>query len=158
MILNNGKFILAICFVLSMLSVSWYLKRKKKRMVSWSTFAYSGHVFFLGIIIYVLYSLAYYSVTEYYPNREFTKKEWQDNIEKRYEFYKDLTRNKKDLILYKGEDGIIEQLGPPMFRNDSTIYYYLGITPSLFAIDPELLVIQFDENKKSFNFFKRRQS
>lgn len=39
-----------------------------------------------------------------YPNREFTKKEWSSNTEKRYEFYRDLSENKKDLLLHKREN------------------------------------------------------
>ncbi len=39
-----------------------------------------------------------------YPNREFTKKEWSSNKEKRYELYRDLSENKKDLLLHKREN------------------------------------------------------
>ncbi len=158
MIYNNGKFILAIGFILSIVFIGWYLKKKKKKKISWKSLTYSGHMFFVGVIIYVLYALCYYTVANYYPNREFKKEDWLGNIEERYELCNDLVKKKKDLLLDRSESEIIDQLGLPLYRNDSTIHYYLGITPSFFAIDPELLVIQLNENGECINFYRKRQS
>lgn len=142
MILNNGKLILLISFVLSAMLIYRLLKRRKKKIISWKTLTYSGHVFFLGVIIYIVYTLTYYSVVNHYSQKQFSAKDWIDFPEKRYELYKDIQRSK--VLIDKDKNRVNELLGAPSFNNDSTYYYYMGIKPGLFIINPEYLIINFD--------------
>jgi len=157
MILNNGKLLLLVCFVLAFLFVGWFLKRKNKLNISWEAFSNIGYVFFLGIAFYFSIILCDYFIKYNYHDRIFTKKEWINNEEKRYEICLDLINNNKEILLGHNKDDIINELGYPHISNDSLYYYYLGITPSLFAVDPEFLVIKFNDKNISCTIFRERK-
>ena len=152
MILNNGKLILLISFVLSATLIYRILKMRKRKITLWDTLVYSGHVFFLGVIIYIVYTLTYYSVVNHYSQKQFSVKDWSDFPEKRYELYKDIQRS--EMLIDKDKGRVNELLGTPSFYNDSIYYYYLGIEPGLFTINPKYLIITFDGDMSKKISFK----
>ena len=153
-----GKVILISSFGLAVFIVCTYLKKKKKLRFSPESFSYVGFTFFLGLIIYVLIAVGYGFTKNMYPERNFTRTEWLDNKEKRYEIYQDLSKNKCELFLNSSKEKVIHNLGTPQFSNDSLFYYYLGITPGLFALDPEYLIIEFSDKERSRSFSIKRFS
>lgn len=86
------------------------------------------------------------SIGTYYPERDFDKKAWSENEEKRYEYADDLVENQKLIGLSRTE--IKEILGEPKYENENSMTYYLGFSPrNFFAIDPDWLEVSFEQDK-----------
>lgn len=102
--------------------------------------------FFMTPIIYVGLIFTWISFETYYPEKDFDKEKWADNLEKRYEYADDLVDNDKLIGLTKKE--IKEMLGEPEYENEKTMTYYIGFSPRhLFGIDPDYLEIDFEDGK-----------
>lgn len=151
----NGKLFLVICFIAATLISCWHLKRTNNLSVSLKTFSYIGNVFFLGLAIFFVFTLSFYSIKNSYQRKEFTKSDWMEDREKRFELYDDLVH--KRLLQNKTKEEMINLLGSPFLSKDSVFYYYLGLKPGLFAVDPEFLIIEFD-TIHSTKFYTKRFS
>jgi outer membrane protein assembly factor BamE (lipoprotein component of BamABCDE complex) len=147
---------LYISFLISAFFVGYWLKRKGRLKFSLKLFSYSGVLFFMGVLLYLILILTVCGIQDHFSNRDFNKETWSENMEGRYEMYKDLATNKKGLFLNKSKEDVQELLGTPFYSDDSLYYYYLGVKPGLFAIDPEFLIIEFDAVNKSNNFYLKR--
>lgn len=99
-------------------------------------------------IIYVGLIVAWVSFASYYPERDFDKENWRTDIEKRYEMTDDLVDNEK--LIGKTKEEVKELLGQENVNFDSTLWtYYIGFKPSILGIDPDVLEIEFKDNKVS---------
>lgn len=101
---------------------------------------------FVTPIIYVGLILTWISIETYYPERDFDKTKWADDIEKRYEYADDLVDNEKLIGLSRQE--VKEMLGEPEHETENSMTYYIGFSPRNFiGIDPDYLEINFKDNK-----------
>jgi hypothetical protein len=99
-------------------------------------------------VIYVGLIIGWVSYVSYYPERDFDKEKWRTDIERRYEMTDDLVENGK--LIGKTKDEIKELLGQEEVSLDGLRWtYYIGFKPSLFGIDPDVLEIEFKEDKVS---------
>ena len=102
--------------------------------------------FFVTPAIYVGLILTWISIETYYPERDFNKEKWADNVEKRYEYADDLVDNEKLIGLTRIE--IKEMLGEPEYETENSMTYYIGFSPRhLFGIDPDFLEIDVKDGK-----------
>lgn len=102
--------------------------------------------FFVTPVIYVGLILIWLSIETYYPERDFDKGKWTENVEKRYEYADDLVDNEKLVGLTKNE--IKEILGEPDYENEHSMTYYIGFSKRhLFRIDPDYLEISFKDGR-----------
>jgi amino acid transporter len=113
-----------------------------RRLTTWLTTLVLTPIIYVGLIV------IWVSYVSYYPERDFDKKKWTADIEKRYEMTDDLVDNGK--LIGKTKDEIKELLGQEDVSLDSSRWtYYIGFKPSLFGIDPDVLEIEFKDGKVS---------
>ncbi|MCL2720954.1 MAG: hypothetical protein FWD47_06395 [Treponema sp.] len=94
-------------------------------------------------IIYFIIILLWISIISYYPKEEFTIYKWHENIHERYRMSKHLIKN--DTLIGKTKDEVTEILGYDFYETgNNSIGYYLGHVPGLINIDPDILVIYFE--------------
>lgn len=99
-------------------------------------------------VIYVGLILAWFAFATYYPERDFDKEKWETDIEKRYEMADDLVDNGK--LIGKTREEIKELLGQEEVNLDSSRWtYYIGFKPSIIGIDPDILEVEFKDDKVS---------
>ena len=102
--------------------------------------------FFVTPIVYVGLIFTWISIETYYPEKEFDKEKWAENVEKRYKYADDLVDNEKLIGLTRQE--IKEILGEPEYESKSSMTYYIGFSPRhIFGIDPDYLEIEFKNEK-----------
>lgn len=95
---------------------------------------------YVGLVVGWLVSVSYYSV------KDFDKEKWNTDIEKRYEMTDDLIDNGK--LIGKTKNEIKELLGQEAVSSDSAQWtYYIGFKPGPFAIDPDVLEVEFKNGK-----------
>ena len=101
------------------------------------------------IITPLLYITGFYilfSVISYYPSHDFNKEKWMNDKEKRYELSEDLIAGK--ILIDKTKQEVIELLGKEFSTKESDYWIYdLGYSPGLIVIDPDILIIEFKDNK-----------
>ena len=123
----------------------WFFRKRK---FTGGKFAVSVLLatFISAPIVYAAAIIVWLTWISYYPSREFDKVRWERDFEKRYELSLDLIENKK--LIGKTKFEIIELLGQEENTVESdTWQYYLGTKPSLMLIDPDVLVIEFNDGK-----------
>ncbi|MCD4793048.1 MAG: hypothetical protein K8R54_07450 [Bacteroidales bacterium] len=111
-----------------------------RKSVTWiSTLIITPLLYIAGL--YILFS-----VISYYPSHDFNKEKWKNDKEKRYELSEDLIAGK--ILIGKTKQEVIELLGKELnnTKNDSWIYD-LGYSPGLIVFDPDILIIEFKDNK-----------
>lgn len=97
-------------------------------------------------VIYIGFIIGWILIASYYPERDFDQVKWQTDIERRYEMTDDLIDNGK--LIGKTKNEIKLLLGQEEASFDgSTWTYYIGFKPSLLGIDPDILVIEFENGK-----------
>ena len=102
--------------------------------------------FFATPVIYVGLFFIWSAFATYYPERDFDKEKWTENLEKRYEYADDLVDNQKLIGLSRQK--IEEMLGKPEYEKENSMTYYIGFSPrNLFGIDPDFLEIEFKDGK-----------
>jgi hypothetical protein len=100
----------------------------------------------LTLMVYVGIITLWLSVAMYYPKEDFDKDKWKSDVKKRYEMTDDLVNNKK--LIGKTKEEIIQLLGQEenIFESDEWTYN-VGFRPSMFGIDPDILEIEFKDDK-----------
>jgi len=97
-------------------------------------------------IIYLLFIAAFIFCSEYYPNRDFDKKQWLADSTKRYEYSKDIISSK--MLIGKTQQQVKQILGDSGNKDsEATWYYELGYRPQITGIDPDYLEIDFKYGK-----------
>lgn len=97
--------------------------------------------------VYFLLVYGYFMISAYYPDRTFDRDAWLNDREIRYEYTQSL--RKQQLLDGKTQEEVKEYLGEPDEKTATTFTYYIGFKPSVFKIDPDCLVIEFENNKVS---------
>lgn len=115
---------------------------RARHLTTWLVTIVLTPVIYIGII------LAWIAFATYYPERDFDKEKWKADIEKRYEMTDDLVDNGK--LIGKTKEEIKELLGQEDVNSDSTLWtYYIGFKPSIIGIDPDVLEVEFKNDKVS---------
>ncbi len=97
-------------------------------------------------LLYSLTIIIWITWVEYYPERPFSKSEWIENKQKRYELTKDLTRDNN--LIGKTKNEIFNLLGKCEEDTLDSIWYFdIGVLPSIMIVDCEELKIDFKDNK-----------
>lgn len=99
-------------------------------------------------VVYISLIFMWVSYVSYYPERDFDKERWRADTETRYEMTDDLIEN--DKLIGKTKDEVKKLLGQEEVSPDGSRWiYYIGFSPSLFGIDPDVLEIEFKDDKVS---------
>ena len=113
-----------------------------RQVTTWLTTILLTPIIYVGLIV------VWVAYVSYYPERDFDKAKWKTDIEKRYEMTDDLVDNGK--LIGKTKEEVKELLGQEDVSLDGSRWtYYIGFKPSLFGIDPDVLEIEFKEDKVS---------
>ena len=95
---------------------------------------------------YVIVILIWIVIIEHYPNREFDKKMWQTDKDKRYEYTHDLINSK--ILIGKTKNQVLQLLGDDADTSQiNELGYDIGFRPKLMGIDPSYLIIDFKDGK-----------
>jgi len=79
----------------------------------------------------------------YYPNRDFTQKEWKINTEKHYEYSVSIIKSK--ILIGKSKSQVEELLGQAGYNADPDTWKYdLGDEPDILALSEPFLFIYFE--------------
>ena len=84
-------------------------------------------------------------IIEYYPNRDFDKKAWLTDSDKRYEYTHDLISSK--LLIGKSKVEVVQMLGKTDTTQTNELYYYIGYRPVFTGIDPSNIEVDFRKGK-----------
>jgi hypothetical protein len=96
-------------------------------------------------IIYLMVMLIWFFSISYYPEEKFDSIKWKNNIEERYKMANDIIE--KNILTGKTKDEIIELLGNDGYESgEGTVSYYLGFVPGLANIDPDVLILYFEND------------
>lgn len=98
---------------------------------------------FLSPFVYVGIMLIWFFSISYYPESKFDKKEWDTNVEERYEMSEDIIES--ELLIGKTKNEVVKLLGSDYSDYITEISYELGYVPELFNIDPDYLDIYFND-------------
>ena len=82
--------------------------------------------------------------TEYYSTKRFDKNKWIANEDKRYEMTQDLIASK--ILMGKTKEQVVALLGDAD-TTTNIVTYYVGYKPALIRIDPDMIDIEFKDNK-----------
>lgn len=101
------------------------------------------------VVYCITFGIAFYFIFLYYPNRNFDKTEWNNNIKKRYEYTQKIIQNK--MLIGKTKQEVLNLLGNKnidsttemISYNKDQWYYDIGNVPGLGNIDPNVLIVQF---------------
>jgi hypothetical protein len=96
-------------------------------------------------VFYGLMILAWVLLSSYYPSRNFDRKAWLTDSDRRYEYTHDLINRK--LLIGKTRAQVEQLLGANGDTSQSELYYYIGFRPELTGIDPSSLIIDFNNGK-----------
>ena len=97
-------------------------------------------------ILYVLLIILWIFIISYYPSYDFNKKEWLADKETRYELSEDIIESQ--ILIGKTKQQVREILGNDENKEEDNYWqYYLGFKPTLFAIDPDILRVEFKNGK-----------
>ncbi len=95
--------------------------------------------------IYFLLVFAWIFTVSYYPNRNFDRKAWMADSDKRYEYTQDLIDSK--LLIGKTHEEVEQILGRNSDTSRRKLKYYIGSKPSIIVDDPSSLTIHFKNGK-----------
>lgn len=99
-----------------------------------------------ALFLYVAIGATWFFIISYYPHREFNREAWLTNPEKRYELSKSIINS--GILIGKTKAEVGEILGTGSHAGaENRWYYYLGFKPSLIGIDPDVLDIEFKDEK-----------
>jgi hypothetical protein len=94
-------------------------------------------------ILYVMIITLWIFSISYYPKEKFDTIKWHENTEERYKMSAYIIENK--ILIGKTKEEIIKLLGNDYHKREKdSIGYYLGFVPGLFSIDPDVLIIYFE--------------
>jgi hypothetical protein len=137
-------FILLFFFFILLLAFWWWIFRKteskpKRIALTLSLAAVSTP------IIYGLIIMAWFFTISYYPNRDFDRKAWLTDTDRRYEYSHDLINSK--LLIGKTRKQVEQILGKNSDTSQTELYYYIGYRPEIGGIDPSSIIIEFKNGK-----------
>jgi hypothetical protein len=94
-------------------------------------------------IMYIVVIFLWLTIISYYPKEKFDTIKWHENIEERYKMSENIIKEK--ILIGKTREEVIEILGSDFYeRGMDNIGYYLGFIPQLYNIDPDVLIIYFE--------------
>lgn len=96
-------------------------------------------ILYLAILFVVLFVYAYY------PKEAFNRLEWINNPQERYEMSENIIES--NMLIGKSKDEVIKLLGSDYSVSNDSIYYYIGMLPGLFRLEPDILDIYFEGGK-----------
>ncbi len=141
--LLNGKLILAILILLSLLMVRRFGVPRGRKVKAKDLFLL-GHVFVISLALYGIYSYCLLQVSFHENRRAFNSPSWQANREKRIEMLDDLVD--RELLSSKDSNTVIGMLGHPVrIIRDSTrsaLEFYTGFRQAPFQADPTFLFVE----------------
>lgn len=113
---------------------------KRKRLVIGLATIVITPVLYTGLIV------AWVAALSYYPEKDFNTEKWNSDADKRYEMTDDLIESK--ILMGKTKQDVVNFLGQAEADfNNSQWSYYIGFKPGLINIDPDVLEIEFKDNK-----------
>lgn len=99
-------------------------------------------------VVYIGFLLIWLLMSSSFEAKEFTKENWANNRNTRYEYVSDLIDNNKLIGLTKIE--LDSTLGKADYEDDSITQYYIGYSPKvLLNNDPDWLITDLVEGKVS---------
>ena len=140
-----------VYFILLILGIStfyiwrWLLKRfiknnKKRSVAIWIATIAATPLIYIGIVMFWFFGISYY------PTSDFDKQKWIADKEMRYELSKDIIDS--EILIGKTKAEVRQILGDDGNTDKSDHwYYYLGYRPGFANIDPDVLEIEFIDNK-----------
>ncbi len=126
-----------VFFVVRRLARRFIHQERYVRTATWLATILATPLLYAGIVV------AFFFVGMYYPHRGFDRTRWLSDTEKRFEMSGDIIGS--GMLLGKSKEEVVEILGPAD-TTDADVTYYLGFTP-MGMIDPDYLVVRFDEGK-----------
>jgi amino acid transporter len=118
-----------------------YIKVDRTRKIwTWAATLLLTPMIYVGLVMIWVFSISYY------PNHDFDKQKWGDDLDKRYELSKDIIDSK--MLIGKSKAQVRQILGNED-NSDSlnTWVFGLGVRPELFNIDDSYLQVEFDNGK-----------
>ncbi|PTQ95597.1 hypothetical protein C8P68_105102 [Mucilaginibacter yixingensis] len=119
----------------------WFYRKRiaskvKRRFFIWISTVISTPIFYATLIGIWIFCITYY------PNRDFDRKRWIRDKQKRYELAKDIIDSK--MLIGKNKSEVSALLGVDENKIDNNDwYYYLGFVPELVNIDQDVLQVSF---------------
>jgi hypothetical protein len=142
-ILTNGKLVLILFFLLSLLVVLRVFIPRDRKIKPKDIFLL-GHVFILTILLYGGYSYVFFSTAFHEKKLAFNADRWRTDREKRIEMLDDLVDRK--LLESKDTNTVIRMLGAPVriIRDDTraALEFYTGFRHAPFEVDPTFLFVE----------------
>jgi hypothetical protein len=112
--------------------------KRKRIIITWLVTIFSTP------IVYTVIVTIWFLISIYYPNRNFSKAEWDNNKDERYEFAHDIINSK--MLIGKTKADIKKLLGGEGNKDDDSDWFYdLGFTPG--SIDPDTMELEFKNGK-----------
>lgn len=139
-------FIILTIFIVLYILVFWLLK--KRNIGSRMNRKYLALIpsIVLAPLIYIVIIIVWIYSASNYPAIDFNKALWGSNIEERYTMSEHIIQSQMLIGLTKEE--VIEILGDDFTVNGpNSISFFLGYAPRIVGIDPDVLVIYFEDNK-----------
>lgn len=142
-------FILIILGIPAFFFWRWLFKNfikvgRTRQIYTWAATIILTPLIYVTIVLLIIYFISYY------PSRNFDRKKWLTDKEKRYELSQDLIKSK--ILIGKSKIEVKQFLCDKEDNQDQfdTWDFGLGYRPGLFNIDPDYLEIEF-KNKKVIN-------
>jgi hypothetical protein len=122
----------------------WFFRKSEPRVrkviLTWLATIIATPIFYVTVV------LIFILVSEYYPNRDFEKKLWQNDKEHRYEYTHDLIQRK--ILIGKSKKQVLQLLGKDTDTTQTvSLEYDIGFRPELTGIDPSYLIINFKNGR-----------
>ncbi len=115
-------------------------KDSTRRIAVWISTIILTPVLYGGLI------LLFFFIISYHPNYNFDKKAWLDNKEERYKLSEDIINSK--LLVGKTKSEVRNLLGDDgNLDTTDNWHYYLGFKPQFASIDPDVLEIEFKNDR-----------
>ncbi len=95
----------------------------------------------IGLLLYFGIILLIFASMEYYPNRKFDKKAWDEQPDKRYEYTEKLIE--REMLIGKDSTELYKMLGKPTFIYNDTVEYNIGQIPKFMSFDQNYLQVIF---------------
>jgi len=120
---------------------SRYIKTERTRKIAtWTATIFTTPLLYIGIFLLLFYAMTYY------PSHEFDRMKWSSDMEKRYEMSQDIIDSK--MLIGKTKSEVKQLLGDSNDPDgDNNWSYYLGMKPGIISIDPDILEIEFKDEK-----------
>ena len=118
-----------------------FIKVKRNRKIAtWTATIVTTPILYMGLILLWIFSMSYH------PTQTFDKEKWFTEREKRYELSTDIIESK--MLINKTKAEVRQILGDEGNLDESDYWNYdLGFRPGIVNIDPDVLDIEFINQK-----------